>query len=59
MEITCDLMCELLHQVNIKGAYSYSQPHSPAFFKHMEILVPKYKSYLEGFMCEIACAKSV
>ncbi len=43
----------------IKGACSDPQPHPPTFFKHMEILVPKVESYLEGFMCEILCAKSV
>ncbi len=29
----------------------------PTFFKHMEILVPKVESHLEGFMCGILCAK--
>ncbi len=43
----------------IEGACSHQQPHPPAFFKHMEILVPKVESYLEGFMCEILRAKSV
>ncbi len=35
------------------------QPHPPTFFRHMEILVPEVESYLEGFMCEISCVKSV
>ncbi len=46
-------------KLTFKGACSDPQPHSPTFFKHMEILVPKVESYLEGFMCEIVCAKSV
>ena len=36
---------------------SYPQPHPSTFFKHMEILVPKVESYLEGFMCEILYAQ--
>ena len=28
-------------------------------FKHTAILVPEIESYLEGFMCEVACKKSV
>ena len=40
-----------------KGACSDPQPHPPTSFKHMEILVSKVESYLEGFMCEILCAK--
>ena len=45
--------------VLVKGACSDPQPHPPTFFKHMEILVPKVELYLEGFMCEILCAKLV
>ena len=40
-------------QVEIKGSCSDPQPHSPTFFKHMEILVQEVDSYLEGFVCEI------
>ncbi len=29
------------------------------FFKDTEILVPEVESYLEGFVCEVVCAKSV
>ncbi len=30
----------------------------PIFFKHMEILIPKVESYLEGCMYEVSCANS-
>ncbi len=42
-----------------KGACSDPQPHPPTFFKNIEILVAKVELYLEGFVCEILCAKSV
>ncbi len=41
----------------IKGACSDPQPHPPAFFKHIEILVPNVESYLEGFVCEFFMGK--
>ncbi len=49
---------------NIKGACFDPQPQPPPpqkkkKFKHIEIFVPKVESYLEDFVCEILCAKSV
>ena len=51
------LICEF--KSLLKGACSDPRNHPPAFFKHLEILVPEVESYLQGFMCEISCAKSV
>ncbi len=43
----------------IKCACSNPQSHPPLFLEHKEILAPEVESYLEGFMCEVACARSV
>ena len=50
---SCILSC------NLKVLVLTHSTHPPTFFKHMEILVLKVESYLEGFICEILCAKSV
>ena len=47
-------------KLSVSPTHSLILPaHPPTVVTHMMILVPDVESYLEGFMCEAACAKSV
>ena len=61
MHFCCNYASHISNLKVSKVACSDPQPHPPppTFFKHMEILVPKVESYLEGLMCEIWCADSM
>ena len=50
---------QVIEGLPLKVLVPIYSPISPTFFTQMEILVPQVESHLEGFMCEVTCAKSI